>query len=141
MIFDGDRNALGQYVRDLADMMGLRDWHLLLLNEPTDNPEHAADIDVVYGRRAACIRFHADWAQADPSELRCTVVHELVHCHLNPMRNVLDNIENAVGKMVYDPTYNALTDYIEYATDAISTAWAESLPLPVKAAPKRKKGR
>ena len=132
MILNGDRDELGAYIREMADIMGLRDWHLNLRHDPPDREECAADIDVVYGRRAAAIRIQTGWEHWKPEDLRSTVAHELIHCHLNPSRNVLDNMEQAIGQMLHNTAYNALTDYIEYATDAIATAWAEFLPLPVK---------
>jgi len=132
VIFDGDRDELGTYIRHMADLLGLRDWTINLLADPPDNARYAADVDVIYGRRCAEIRVAADWMHRTPESLRTTIAHELLHCHLNPSRNVLDNMQHAIGQMLYTTAYNALTDYIEYATDAISTAWAEFLPLPVK---------
>ena len=132
MIFDGNRDELGKYIREMADLMGLRDWTINLLSDPPEDSKYAADVDVVYGRKCAKIRVARDWMHHAPESLRCTIAHELTHCHINPTRNVLDNMEQAIGKMLYVTAYNSMTDYIEYATDGISSAWAEVLPLPVK---------
>lgn len=137
MIFDGDRVQLGLYLRELADLMGLRDWTINLMHDTPDNPHHAACVDVRYGRKVANISFEENWAGSDPETLRETCVHELLHCHINRVRNPLDNIEHGIGQLLYNTTYNALTDYIEDATDAIATEWARTLPLPVKAKKKK----
>lgn len=139
MIFGGDFNKLGVYVRDMANRMGLRDWLIEMSHDRPDDDQCAADVNVIYGRKVAVIRMAPAWASEKPESLRATIAHELIHCHLNPMRGVLDNVQHALGQPVYMTAYNALTDYIEYATDAIATEWAESLPLPVEANPKRKK--
>jgi hypothetical protein len=138
-LLNGDVKALGEYVRDLADRMGLRDWVINIMKDPPENVNHGACIDVIYGRRVANLQFREEWPEWDSEQLRSTVCHELVHCHINPLRNAIDNIEAAVGKMIYDPLYNSVTDYIEYATDAIATAWAETLPLPEVQRATRKK--
>ena len=136
MIFDGDRDRLGTYIRDMANRIGLRDWLIELSNDRPDDDNCAADVDVVYGRKVAVIRMAPSWSSEKPESLRATVAHELIHCHMNPMRNVLDNVQHALGQPVYTTAYNALTDHIEYATDAIATEWAESLPLPIEDTPK-----
>ena len=130
-IFDGDRAKLGEYVRQMADLMGLKDWEVKLSDEPPENAEHAACIDTRYGRKFANISVQAEWASEPPETFRATIVHELVHCFLNPARNCIDNVQSLVGELVYRPLYNSLTDHIEYATDGIAVAWAEFLPLPI----------
>lgn len=139
MILKGDRQQLGEYLRELADRMGLRDWTINLMHDTPDNPQHAACIEVRYGRKVANISFEEHWAGNDPETLRATCVHELLHCHINQVRHPVDNIQSAIGQTLYATTYDALTDYIEHATDAIATEWARTLPLPVKARKRKRK--
>lgn len=137
MIFGGDRDKLGVYIRDMADLCGLRDWHLILEghvpdrdNEDDDTSHPAAQIEVTYGRRLACIRVASDWATWTPEELRQTVIHELIHCHQEPMRWSINNCKHVVSPPMMSVLYAAFTDGMERATDDIATAWAETLPLP-----------
>ena len=139
MIFDGDKKRIGPYLRELADLAGLRDWTIIVDDAPPENPQHAACVDVRYGRKVAVVSFGPDWATMDPATFRTTCLHELLHCHINHVRWPLNNIVQIVGKAVYDPLYEAVTDYIEYAVDGIAEAWAPSLPLPIMAKPKRTK--
>jgi hypothetical protein len=131
MIFDGDRDELGKYVRNMADLMGLRDWHLKLMNDPPDDPEAAACCEVIYGQKYALIRFHRDWTSADPEELRSTVIHELIHCHVEPMRWSVNNVKHVVGTAMFEVIFDAFSDALEVAVDGMARAWAESMPLPV----------
>ena len=138
-LLKGSYDELGAYLRDIADRVGLKDWYFNIVHEPPDDQNHAACVEVYYGRKVADIRFRNEWATWTPEELRETVLHELLHCHINPLRFHLNNIQNAVGQMVYEPLYQGVTDYIEYAVDGIARNWAQTLPLPVKAKKRKDK--
>ena len=134
MIFDGDRSELSKYVREVADMMGLRDWAFAVEVEMSFSPgDDNANIGCTYGRKFATVKFRGDWPEWEPEYLRVVTVHELVHAHIDPIRLPLANIRAQIGQTLYDVTHEAQVDYMEYATDGIAVAWAELLPLPVKA--------
>lgn len=132
MILDGDRDRIGPYIRELADLMGLTDWTFGLSPDQPGNENHGAEINVVYGRKFAEIAFRHDWCHGRPKDFRSLCVHELLHCHVNHVRWPLNNVAEIVGTAVYAPLYNGVTDAIEYAVDGIAMAWAETLPLPGK---------
>lgn len=129
MLLNGKRKRLGKYVRLLADEMGLRDWRFLISPHACDSG-YSATVAITAGRRRATIAFDADWPYASAEDLRQTVAHELLHCHINPIRDYTANIESTIGKPLYNATYNAMTDLLELAVDAIAEEWARSLPLP-----------
>lgn len=133
MILKGDRDELGKYMRELADLMGLRDWTVNVLDEAPDDDHHAADVEVRYGRRWANVRLASDWASERPESLRATCVHELLHCHLKPTEWALNNAQLPLGTLAFGILEGAYNDALEVAVDAIATSWAETLPLPVKA--------
>ena len=139
MIFDGDRERFTYYIRDLADRVGLKDWRLVLLDEMPANADRAAECHPVYGRRFAQLRFSDDWATNDPDQLRRYVVHELLHCHFEPLDWVVNNTQPGLGNHAFDIVHAAFVDALEVCLDAIATEWAETLPLPVMAKPKRTK--
>lgn len=146
MVLNGDRDELGRYVRHVADLCGLRDWHLVIAHKPIeqsrDDTDHwdLAYCAVTYGRKKATIGFAEDWAAWSESDLRMVVTHELVHCHVEPMRWALNNVKSVTGPGIYEVISDAFSDAMELAVDAIATAWAETLPLPeIRATTKRKK--
>jgi len=130
LMLGGDYEELGEYLRILKDMMGLRDWEIRVVHEPTKREDHAATIETWYGSQTASIWFARNWAEGTPEELRETCVHELVHCHINPIRVSVENIQENVGQMMYIPLYADITNRLEYAVDGIASAWAPHLPLP-----------
>jgi hypothetical protein len=92
MIFDGDRDRIEPYLRELADLVGLRDWRILVSDDPPEHPEHAACIDVRYGLKVAVVSFHPQWAESEPEQFRNTCCHELLHAHVNHVRWPLNNV-------------------------------------------------
>lgn len=132
MILDGDRQALGEYVRDVADMMGLRDWTVGIASDPPDDSDANAKVDVPFGRRCAMIAFAPIWAERDPEGLRQTVVHELLHCHLWTLDQRHCDLHSVLKESTYAIHHLAHHEALEIAIDSIAQAWAQTLPLPVK---------
>lgn len=137
-LLDGDRHQLGEYMREMADLMGLRDWYLAVSSDPPksepidDTHTVQAECSVNYGRKSAVIAFAANWAEWDTEELRRVVAHELIHCHTEPMRWAINNTRLPLGMTAFLMLEGAFQDAHEVAIDAIACAWAERLPLPVK---------
>ncbi len=132
------RKEMGEYIRHLADLCGLRDWTITLAAQPTDAGNNG-QVACTYGRKQATIQLAHDWPDKDPEEVRHTVTHELLHCHLDPVSRVLENVETNLGEAVYGVVRCAHRDAIEWAVDGIADAVAPLLPLPVKTKATRKK--
>lgn len=120
------------YVDTLAACMGLKDW-VFSVHEGVDDPDSLADCLVTKGMRHASIGFsHEFWDKA-PDVQRLYVTHELVHCHVAWMEHV---VEDACKPHLPPAALVALLDLHttqnELATDAISSAWSKTLPLPPK---------
>lgn len=141
MIFGGDKQELDKYLRHLADLMGLRDWWLEVVIKPLTSDEAdapssmpLAQIDCAFGRKYAKITFVPGWEDGDPGMVRMVAVHELVHAHLSLMGWIANNVHDAIGNTAFHVFRASLHDAEELAVDAIATAWAERLPLPIKEA-------
>lgn len=132
MIFDGDRDKLGEYVRTLADAMGLKDWEYELDNKPPDSETADAGIFNWYGQRHAQIRVNPKWPEWTAERLRSRIVHELVHSHLHCLDETIPNLKSLLGEPAYTVASNFFNDLLETATDGIAVAWAATLPLPVE---------
>lgn len=133
-IFDGDTDLMGEYIRELADTMGLRDWTVGIAHDPPDaDLECNAQVHIPTGRKMAMISFPPTWMDRDPGEFRQTVVHELLHCHFAPLGWTVEHTSPVLGMASYTLHYNAHQNAEEVAIDSIALAWAETLPLPIKA--------
>lgn len=71
---------LGKYVRELANVLGLYDWTLILANVPADE-DALAQVDVTDGQHRAVLSVCGEWNTMDVGEKRRALVHELIHCH------------------------------------------------------------
>lgn len=138
MIFDGDRDQIEPYLRELADLMGLKDWEIVVPDREPEKESSGADCVAYYGRKKAEIAFNSKWGDMKVEDFRCLCVHELIHCHTRPMEEPIHNIKSFVGEPAYNITYLSFSDALEYAVDAIATEWARTLPLPVTATTRKK---
>jgi hypothetical protein len=123
---------LGEYIRWVANEMGLRDWWIHLAKEPPEGEDADASIFPTQGRKHAVIHVCRGFRELLPDVQRQVIVHELIHCHLAAAEDVirLDLCATAIlGQAVYDMTWSTFKRSVEYAVDGMADAWAEKLPL------------
>lgn len=123
-----NRDWLEPYVRQLADAMGLRDWKVTLHDEPADDGS-AGQSETIYGRKILHIRL-GDGETSTIEDVRETIVHELLHAHMEPFRWASNNLEPVLGQAAFAVWDGALVDTMEVAIETIAVAWAQALPLP-----------
>lgn len=125
---------LGQYVRDRADNLGLRDWTLELRHVALDPDDDAlACVVTTYGRRFAMITLGYNFATEKPEIQRHTIVHELLHIWFDQVeRPVRDGgaVWQLIGKPAGLVLFNEVRDAVEHGVDAIAAAIAGGFPLP-----------
>lgn len=110
------------YVRCLADLMSLRDWHVALSKEPAVE-DSDAQIDWTEGTRNARFRVSDEFLSTMGEERQREVIaHELVHCHFEEARAMA---ERAMG-----PRWDDFRLVFERGIDAMSVIIAPRLPLP-----------
>jgi hypothetical protein len=118
------------YIKQLADLLGLEGWEIIVDKKPANKGEYA-NISAVYGQRRAVLRLaknHADWT---PECVRSTLVHELMHCHLEPISQLAhDLLAVTAGERSLAVANTALSFLLEQTVDNISTAVARAMPLP-----------
>ena len=132
-----DRQEVGNYVRGIADLMGLRDWEFRIDFDAGDEREsnianmvELAYVEPSYGRKLAHLHLHPDLRDMDPNQIRMIVAHEMVHCHLAAVQDQCeDDLEKVLGMYADILFHKAFRRNLEYAVDGIATAWAEMLPL------------
>lgn len=115
-----------QYVRRIADLMGLRDWKIVIVDD-TCGEEDFATVSCVYGQKHANVSLCSTWNDLDGNTQRGVIVHELTHCHLSQLASFASDMMQGKG---HATGVRAWYLHEELVTDAISVAWAPSLPLP-----------
>jgi hypothetical protein len=126
-----EKRVLETYVRDLANKLGLRDWIIELEWDITSDDDADADIIPLYGRRCASIRFARSFRRQTPENQRYTVVHELLHCHMAPIDELVRrSAEGLLGSAGSTAVLVAYDQSSETAVDGIAASVAELLPVP-----------
>lgn len=123
-MLDPRKEVFNPYLRAIADLMGLRDWTVGIDHDPPDS-DHVASIDCRYGRKFAWVKLSEAFLDSEPDRQRQTIVHELTHCHFEPMRRLL------LG-LVEDNIWNAIDLPFEYGVDGVAEVMAARLPLPAE---------
>lgn len=122
---------LGQYMRDRADELGLRDWHLFLTHIPPDDEDADGICTPTEGRKHATIKVCRDFKeQLKPDAQRAVIIHELLHCHFQAAVDMVRvDLPRLLGQPAYDVFFPAFRRSMEYAVDGITDAIADKFPL------------
>lgn len=124
-----ERKTLCRYIRWVANELELRDWTIELLRAPAP-ADSLGYVHITYGRKLAEIRLSSDFRTRHPEDQRHTIVHELVHCHLESAHNMIFNdLEEFLGKQTDQVFYNGFKRQVEYGVDALASAIAKRLPV------------
>lgn len=115
--------GIGRYLRDVADMIGLREWTLELSYEPAPGEDSLADCASTGGRLKARVRVCSDFNDLPLEVKRLTLIHELVHCHQQKGVEVFfENVwvHKSIGLSAYNQLASALDKDQEIMTDNIA---------------------
>lgn len=118
------------YIRQLADLLGLKDWRIELDRDPTTRAEAGASNFTYYGRRVADITLGPAFKSYAVDLQREIITHELLHCHFARMHaGVCDYAEShGDGNESYF-AQSHLRDF-EAVVDTVAVIVAPFLPLP-----------
>jgi hypothetical protein len=109
------------YVRQLADILHLRDWRIEVYEEAPSDSTATASCEPVTGRKFGVIRLSESFLTDGKVDQRHTLTHELLHCHLGPMTRLLE---------AHDTFNPAVRLAMEYCVDGLTDAIAPLLPEP-----------
>jgi hypothetical protein len=114
--------AFRPYARTIADDLWLRDWTIILKDEPPDDGS-AATINLTNGRKLAHLFLAYDFFDNSAEDQRETLIHELLHCHFGEAGFVVE--EESSGEV-----HRAFIRALEYGIDAVAEAFAPLMPVP-----------
>jgi len=125
---------MSRYVYSLKKMLHLSDWTIILSEEPC-SPDCLAETDVVGGQHLARMFLNKSYTKDTPQNIRGTIIHELLHCHLSPISELSVEIlkplsDDLGGSRVIKSAINGIEYETERSIDAISEAIAIYFPLP-----------
>lgn len=118
------------YIRQLADLLGLKDWRIDLDRDSVNREGPGASNYTYYGRKAADIALGPSFPNQSPEDQRWILAHECLHCHFDRLHKGV--IDYAESKGDSDDSYFAkahLRDF-EAVVDTMAVIVAPFLPLP-----------
>ena len=115
------RERWAPYVRQLADILRLRDWRVDVYEDAPSDPTASASCNPIDGRKFAVVRFAESFLNDNAADQRHTIAHELLHCMLGPLTRMIEAREAMSPEM-------KLT--LEYTVDGLADAIAPLLPMP-----------
>lgn len=132
-----------RYVNKLKNMMGLSHWTILMQAKPC-NADALGETEVVHGQHLAKMYLHKDFRKDTPEDLRATIVHELLHCHLAVIEEAVDEVlkpdpEDAKSKAVHKMVLSLIQYENERVIDSLSESMGKWLPTPDMPKPRVKK--
>ena len=123
-----------RYVSSVKRLLHLSDWTIIMQDEPS-SADSLAETDVISGQHLAKMFLTKSYAKDTPENLRGTIIHELLHCHLAPISELSVEIlkplaDDLGGSRVIKSAINGIEYETERSIDAISEAIAPLFPLP-----------
>lgn len=119
---------LDTYVRDLADRMLLRDWHITVSRDQCDDNSNATS-DIWVQKMRSKIRFDRDdFPGLDADEQRRIIVHELCHHHTIRLCNTVDDARKPMGESAWWGLYYAHDRADEIAVEQLARIIAPFMP-------------
>jgi hypothetical protein len=125
-----NRHWLEPYLRDIQQRMGLSHWRLELKDGWPEEGSKTAVACVWRNTNQASADLYFRDPEGDWNQLLASIVHELVHVHTRDWDEATDAAREHLTVPTWTMYNHRLVQEMEQAVDAISWAWAQSLPMP-----------
>lgn len=110
------------YFRWVFDRLGLKDWQVIVEDDPPENDAYAF-VECVYGRKLALVRLSRNYLKGTEEQQRHGAAHEALHAHFT-------HADQAVRELAGMEHYGLYKLPMEYGVDGVAVAIAPFLPLP-----------
>ena len=118
------------YLRSLADQIGLKDWDIILGRDEPNGDDVLADVTCTTGQKSAFVRLSKNIQNETPEKQREVLLHELLHCHFDDIDTAVYHAVEVIGGSAIELCRKIVKDRIEFATDAVAIVVAPFYPLP-----------
>lgn len=111
-------------VGKLQTTMNLRHWDILIFRSPAECDQTGAQITPVEGQWIANMHLGKDWATFATKFKRQSLVHELIHVHMQPMNDIMRlGLPRLLSDSAYEAIWESFRQQNEYTVDAMATAF------------------
>lgn len=123
-------HPLTPYVRRLANLMGLSNWHVTVTVGDTVEEDSYAEITPWSERFRGDIVLNSRWKPENKEDVREILVHELLHLHFASLDQAVGSLDTLLGKPAYTVFRDRYNPDREKAVQQIARFWSPTLPLP-----------
>lgn len=125
------KEQIEQAIAVWQDRLRLKHWQITLDWEtPPDDENAAASCERIGPRYCAVVKFADTGHNMTPAKVSMIIAHELIHCHLFDMSDVIDNLATQLVPQAQLLTCLTHEKTVECAVDALAMAFSEALPPP-----------
>lgn len=125
------RTQFEDYLKDLSLLMKLTDWDIRVDWARKAGTDNLAEIIATYGQKRAVLRLGRKFLRDSAGDQRHTLVHELVHCHISNIMDLVwsthDQVFTTKQAKMLEPSFELS---MESTVDGIADAIAPMMPLP-----------
>lgn len=123
------RKAVAEYLAMLQLALRLSDWEILVEFDKPCEEGAVATMTQFEDQYRAAMRFAKDFFDMSPGEMRQTLAHEMLHCHLFTLHhNAERTVEALGGKRAVKAFIPGMDAMVEITTDNLANAFAPLLP-------------
>jgi len=131
---DAQHAALSAYIRDLADVLHLRDWEISLSRTISDTGHYRAEISLHQQKDEAIIELAESWFGRTREQQRRTLVHELLHIHTSRLCRVMTRVSTQIGSELMTYLESTHGEEEEIVIERLARVIAPMMPLPPETA-------
>lgn len=127
---NAEMRYLEGYLLKLARLLRIRNWAFRVMHHPLDTDDSAiAKVEPIPHRCIADIKLCWNFAQYPPEAKRQVLVHELLHCVIEPMIAIPRmSLCSQLGQPAYDVFWEVFRQQMEYAVDHLADVIAPHMP-------------
>ena len=129
---DPRKQAFAPYVRRLADLTALKDWHIEIGDGVPDNPTAACSVWMACTQKRAIIQLSEYFLDQPADRQRHYLLHELIHLHVETMWETV-----RVFLPPGESAQEVMRIQVEYMVDALADAFDEFVPAPDQPGPEQ----
>lgn len=123
------RDSVLTWIQQSAPLMRLSDWTLEVCFHESSPEGCFANIQFIPDSRHAKLRFGAEFEELDEQEAAHTLTHELLHCHLQPLHELVErSAEVAMSRGAAAVLSVALAQQVETTINNLADAMSPMLP-------------
>lgn len=119
-------DVLATEARECANTLGLRDWTIIVYEEPP--PEGVdAQAEVDDARHAIVLRFRDDYDELPAPQRKYLLVHELLHAHMQLPATYVLGLRDELGRSTWNVFWRGYESEVERLVDRLASAVAPLL--------------